>query len=180
MFEILLAPIGKVDRLILEWLAIAMKDSLKLPCSVEEGLVDPEYAFHPTRGQYHSTRLLERLQLPGHRQQQRRLGIIEEDLYVPILTFVFGEAQLNNVAAVISTYRLKQEFYGLPRDEALLLERVEKEALHELGHTFGLVHCGDLECVMHFSNSIEQIDLKSNQCCLPCGEYLRQVMQQPL
>ena len=63
---------------------------------------------------------------------------------------------------MISTYRLKQEFYGLPRDEALLLERVEG-GFHELAHTFGLAHCPDLECVMCFSNSIEQIDLKSNQ-----------------
>ena len=88
--------------------------------------MDPEYAFHPPWRQDHSTRLLERLRLPGHGQQRKRLGIIEEDPFVPILTFVFGEAQLNKVAAVISTYRLKQEFYGLPRDEALLLERVEE------------------------------------------------------
>lgn len=172
MFEIALVPIGNLHRGVTDWLATALEDSLRLHCTVEEGPISLEAVFDPARRQYHSTRLLEQLQAPAAAPRKKRLGIADVDLFIPILTFVFGEAQLNNGAAVVSTYRLRQEFYGLPRDEVLLLERTEKEALHELGHTFGLLHCPDFECVMYFSNSIEQIDLKSNNFCQKCAESL--------
>lgn len=173
MWEIALLPIGGVDRSVVDWLALAIEDSLKMTCLVEENQINPEAAFQPMRRQYHSTRLLELLQAPGNTQRQKRLGITDVDLFIPILTFVFGEAQLNNTAAVISTCRLRQEFYGLPTDDISFLKRVEKEALHELGHTFGLVHCPKFDCVMHFSNSIEEIDLKSNAFCSLCAAGLR-------
>jgi len=85
---------------------------------------------------------------------------------------VFGEAQLDNQAALTSVHRLRQEFYGLPEDERLFFERCEKESLHELGHAFGLVHCREWECVMHSSNSIEQVDLKGGRCCDRCSALL--------
>ena len=78
----------------------------------------------------------------------RELGVTVGDLYVPLLTFVFGEAQVDGSCATVSTARLRKEFYGLPADEALLRERLLKESLHELGHTFGLRHCADWRCVM--------------------------------
>ena len=74
------------------------------------------------------------------------------DLYIPVLTFVFGEAQLSDGGAVVSAHRLRQEFYGMPTDPELLHERLLKESLHELGHTYGLRHCPDYTCVMSSSN----------------------------
>ena len=87
---------------------------------------------------------------------------------MPILTFVFGEAQLNNTCAVVSSHRLRQEFYGLPASPELLRERLRKEAVHELGHTFGLTHCRDYECVMAASHAVERIDLKGSHFCGHC------------
>ena len=92
------------------------------------------------------------------------------DLFIPILTYVFGEARIGGRVAIFSATRLKQEFYGLPQDQVLFYERCEKEALHELGHTFGLVHCPFYDCVMHYSNSIEDVDVKNATWCRDCAE----------
>jgi archaemetzincin len=98
----------------------------------------------------------------------RILGVTSLDLYIPILTFVFGEAQLRGNCAVVSSFRLRQEFYGLPANEALFRDRLLKESVHELGHTFELSHCDDYQCVMSPSHGVEWIDLKTNRLCQSC------------
>jgi archaemetzincin len=172
MTRIQLVPVGSVDRAILEWLALGLEDSLRGRFSIHPEVVDPADAYHAMRQQYNSTILLAKLLRLGGRPEEKILGVADVDLFIPILTFVYGEAQLNNRAAVVSVYRLRQEFYGLPGDDSLFYQRCEKEALHELGHTFGLVHCKQYACLMHFSNSIEQIDLKSNSFCPACERSL--------
>jgi len=102
----------------------------------------------------------------------RVLGVTAADLYIPILTFVFGEAQLRGQCALVSLHRLRQEFYGLPADPGLLRERLLKEAVHELGHTLELTHCDDYGCVMAASHSVEWIDLKG---AVPCSVCQRKV-----
>ena len=106
---------------------------------------DPELAFDSSRGQYNSRILLAQLlrePRPGRPRgaHPRRSGV---DLFIPVLTFVFGEAQLGDRAAVVSAYRLDNQLYGLPPSPDLLFERLVKEAVHELGHTYGLLHCHD-------------------------------------
>jgi archaemetzincin len=98
----------------------------------------------------------------------RNLGVTACDLYVPVLTFVFGEAQLDGNCAVVSTARLADEHYGLPPNPILLRERLVKEAAHELGHTFGLRHCVDWRCVMASSHAVERLDIKSFDFCKGC------------
>jgi archaemetzincin len=95
------------------------------------------------------------------------------DLYIPVLTFVFGEAQLDGMAAIVSTHRLQNQFYGLPHDDDLMLRRLEKEVIHELGHTFGLFHCRQFECVMRSSTYVEEIDLKRADLCDACRSSLK-------
>ena len=97
------------------------------------------------------------------------------DIFTPILTFLFGEAQLGGNGAIVSTHRLHNEFYGLPGDDDLLYARTLKEVLHELGHTMGLIHCQYYECVMHFSTYVEDIDLKKSQFCPVCKNKLEEV-----
>ena len=103
---------------------------------------------------------------PGGRG--RIVGLTELDLYIPVLTFVFGQAQLGGPGAVVSTMRLHPEFYGLPPDEGLLADRAVKEVVHELGHGFGLVHCPDYACVMASSAYVEGVDLKQEIYCRDC------------
>jgi archaemetzincin len=133
---------------------------------------DPESAFDGSRGQYHSTRLLELLLDENPAPDARVLGVAGVDLFIPILTYVFGEAQLEGSAAIVSTYRLDNSLYGLPSDDGILTRRLNTEATHELGHTFGLLHCQRGQCVMHSSTYAEDVDLKSADFCPKCSQSL--------
>ncbi len=128
----------------------------------------PPHAYDKARGQYNSTLLLGYLAVSKPGGYAKYLGVTEADLYARGLNFVFGEAILNGQYAVVSLHRLRPEFYGNPPDRRLFEARVLKEAIHELGHTFGLTHCEKPECVMHFSNSIIDTDVKKAQPCLNC------------
>jgi archaemetzincin len=100
------------------------------------------------------------------------LALVPFDLFIPILTYVFGEAEVGGNVAVVSYYRLAPERYGLPPDGALLAERLVKEVIHELGHVFSLIHCATQSCVMHSSSYVEQIDLKESSFCRVCAAEL--------
>jgi len=128
----------------------------------------PPYAYEKARRQYNSTLLLEYLSLSKPMGYAKYLGVTDVDLYAGGLNFVFGEAILNGEDAVVSLHRLRPEFYGDPPNRRLFEARVLKEAVHELGHTFGLTHCENPECVMSFSNSIIDTDVKKAQPCLKC------------
>jgi len=104
----------------------------------------------------------------------RILGVTDVDLAIPMLTFLFGQAHLDGPIALVSLCRLHPEFYGLPADESLLRERTVKEALHELGHTFGLAHCSEPKCAMSLATHIELVDTKTEQYCAHCGLHLVQ------
>ena len=134
--------------------------------------VDLEPYYAPERRQYHATLILARLlrHLPDERS--KIVGVTAVDLYIPVLTFVFGQSQLDGQGAVVSTLRLHNEYYGLPADEELLFERVVKEIVHELGHAFGLVHCPDYRCVMKASTYVEDVDLKEARFCSDCQALL--------
>jgi archaemetzincin len=107
----------------------------------------------------------------------RVLGIVKEDLAIPMLTFVFGQAQLGGKVALMSLARLRQEFYGLPMDKELVMTRVIKEALHELGHTFGLVHCPIPSCVMTLANDIHHVDEKESAFCGGCAVLINDALR---
>jgi archaemetzincin len=168
MKRVQLLPVGKIDPELLSGLAALVPDILPVKCEVLHEALDPAPAFHGERLQYHSSELLQRMPrflLPG---AWRILGVTAVDLYIPILTYVFGEAQMDGTCAIVSYNRLRQEAYGLPMDRDLLLDRLLKEAVHELGHTGSLTHCDDYECVMSPSHGVEQIDLKSCRLCDDC------------
>jgi archaemetzincin len=162
-----LLPIGDLDTGLLKAMAPALADSFGVPCRILQRRLDPQFAFHPERGQYHSSELLHGMQ-PLAKDAWRMLGVTAVDLYIPILTFVFGEAQMGGPCAVVSLHRLQQQFYGLPEDPVLLVDRLVKEAVHEVGHTFDLTHCDDYSCAMAPSHAVEWIDLKEMALCGSC------------
>jgi archaemetzincin len=153
-------------------LAAKLAEVFGLPVQQHPPSFDPELAFDPSRGQYNSRVLLAQL-LDNHPQGAARvLGVAGVDLFIPVLTYVFGEAQLDGRAAVVSTYRLDNQIYGLPPDNNLLFERLAKEAIHELGHTYNLVHCHKHPCVMMSSTYVDGIDAKSDRFCGRCRRSL--------
>ena len=138
-----------------------------------EDEVDLKPTYSPERNQYHATLILASLLRNLPHPLDKILGITSVDLFVPVLTFVFGQAQLDGPGALLSSFRLRNEFYGMPCDEDLLLDRMIKEAVHELGHSFGLVHCSDPDCVMSSSTYVEEVDLKADWYCPECeGELV--------
>lgn len=131
----------------------------------------PKMALDSQRNQYHSTRILaiieEHKEVP---QNSHVLGVITFDLYVPGMNFVFGEARCPGRAAVISTYRL-----GSARVDSsgVFRARVVKEAVHEIGHMFGLKHCTNATCVMHFSERLADTDRKQDDFCTECEQKMK-------
>lgn len=158
------------DRL--DLLAAELARIFQVSCHVRHEAVDARFARDTERLQYHSTAILKRLSELVCDPGVRLLGVTALDLFVPIFTFVFGEAQLEGHCAVVSFYRLGEERYGLAPDETKLNQRLAKEAVHELGHTFGLRHCDDWRCVMASSHSVERLDLKSVDLCEFCARIV--------
>jgi archaemetzincin len=154
--------------MILQWLGTEMNDSLRTNVREMPQIPVPASSYEAGRNQYYSTRILKEMlkEVPG--DALKLLGVTDKDLCIPILTYVFGEAQLGGTAAVVSLARLRQEFYGVAPDRPLLLERLRKESLHELGHTFGLVHCPSRECLMYLSNTVVDVDSKGRNFCRAC------------
>lgn len=145
-----------------------IRSNLSMPCKLSHLHFNHHYAFDTVRDQYHSTRLLKGLETQIEQKENKILGITHLDLFIPILTYVFGEAHLNGPAAVASDYRLNPQFYGLPPNPELVKERLIKECIHELGHTLGLRHCPNPQCVMRTSTYVEEIDLKLDTLCSRC------------
>jgi len=165
---VVLIPIGEVEEATLEALRQLLEEIFSQRTQIGNGLQLPRGSWNQHRGQHLATMLLALIHPPG--ANGRALGVVDVDIFAPGLNFVFGEADIAGKRALISLQRLRQEFYGLPRDENLFRERALKEAVHELGHTYGLRHCPDPTCVMHFSNSLGDTDLKGWKFCSVCQE----------
>lgn len=172
MNELCLVPIGNVPAQALEWIESATSEWFPLPIRRLPALAIPANAYDAKRGQYQSVEIMKMLAQCAPRDAMRVLGITDVDLAIPMLSFLFGQAQFEGPVALVSLCRLRQEFYGLPGQEALLRERTVKEVLHELGHTFGLVHCSEPTCAMSLATHIELVDAKQQQYCARCGLQL--------
>jgi archaemetzincin len=157
----------------LEQVRARLERAFKVPSRLRTDPARPS-AWDPRRRQHNSTQILHWLGQAapalGLEQGVRLLGVTDQDLFIPILTFVFGEAQLGGPAAVVSTARLQDETGTL--GERLLLERWVKEAAHELGHAYGLIHCATPRCVMARSSSLREVDVKSWEFCRDCRARL--------
>ena len=169
--SIILVPIGEVDKEALERLKDDLERIFNKEVSIAKAMPEPDYAFDKKRNQYLSTIILNTLiKQEGYKASEKVLGIVDHDLYVPQLNFVFGEARREG--AIISITRLRQGFYGLPEDKELFHKRVLTEAVHELGHTYGLGHCKNPRCVMFFSNTLADTDRKGYEFCTLCKRKL--------
>lgn len=167
-----LLPLGCVDEEVLMSLENCIQQTFGLRTVRLAPRPAPEFAYDSERRQFGSTEILLDVfrRLPA--DDALVLAVTNVDLFIPMLTFVFGQAQLGGRTALISLARLRQEFHGLPPDRSLLLKRAIKEALHELGHSLGLVHCLDPGCIISLSTNTRQIDAKTQAFCSRCTPLL--------
>jgi archaemetzincin len=162
-----LLPFGKIKEDILEKLARDLEKKFDLPVKIISAIPAPDYTYSKLRRQYDGSKILIELKRMDFPDAEKILGILSVDLYAQDLNFIFGEAETSGKVAIISLYRLNKsrQFY----------HRILKEAVHELGHTFGLSHCPDVKCVMHFSNVIADTDLKNDHFCQKCKKLYEMI-----
>ena len=110
----------------------------------------------------------------------KTIGLLRVDLYIPILTYIFGQSVLNGSTGIVSLYRLRNELYGLEQDDRLLTERFRKVIIHELGHSLGLIHCLNPICIMRSSTYVEDLDQKKLEFCNKCTKELDDRIQNQL
>jgi archaemetzincin len=165
-------PVGNVPAQMLEWVESVAVEWCPWPIRRLPALEFPQGSYDAKRAQYLSVEIMKAVARTRPSDAIRILGVTAVDLTIPMLTFVFGQAQLDGPVALLSFCRLRQEFYGLPGEDGLLRERVIKEVLHELGHTFGLTHCAKATCAMSLATHIGLVDNKEERFCADCGQQM--------
>lgn len=175
MSNITLVSFGYFEKDILETIAEAVKHEFRCSVNLREGHVDLSEFYDQARRQYNGNGLLKMVDSMSFPDSSKTLGLFNVDLFIPILTFIFGQAFLNGNSGIASLYRFNNERYGMTGDNQFLLDRGKKEAIHELGHTFGLIHCHNPTCVMRSSTYVEDIDQKNQQFCTKCTEELQKL-----
>ncbi len=169
---IALVPIGDIEKAPLLFLKQSLGDIFGKEVIIGSVLSVPESAYNPARAQYFAPPILEYISnsIKGY---DKVLGIIACDLWSAGLNFIFGEVDgIMGRTGIISIARLRQEFYDLPPDKDIYYQRTLKEAVHEIGHLYGLTHCYEPRCVMHFSNSLQDTDIKNPSFCINCKKIL--------
>jgi archaemetzincin len=166
--KIALISFGIFEKDMLAQLADDVRLEFGFSVIIKEGYLDLSEFYDPVRRQYNGNNLLRMMDLQMMESSVKTIGLFNVDLFIPILTYIFGQAVLGGQTGIASLYRLYNERYGMPADHALLAERFKKEVIHELGHTFGLIHCFTPNCVMKSSTYMEDIDLKESHLCPKC------------
>jgi len=169
--NIVISPIGDIDTELSKPISREINRIFGYETDVIPLLQDVDFALDQTRDQYHSTLILEKLSSVAPPGVAKVVAITKVDLFIPILTYVYGEAQLGGKACIISTYRLNEGISPISTQKNYQL-RVVKEAIHELGHTFKLRHCPDHTCIMHYCRNVKDVDMKSDQLCRYCNVLL--------
>ncbi len=170
-YKILISPIGDLDSSLIERVGNGIAQGFGYPVDIVSLLKNVDFALDPARSQYFSTVILEKLADLAPPRTVKVLALFDQDLFIPILTHVFGEAQLGGRACIVSTFRLTEALPTI-NTQNTYRQRVIKEALHELGHTFNLRHCPDSTCCMHYCRSVDDVDRKSACFCRYCKVLL--------
>jgi len=170
--NISLITFGNFEYDFLDLIAKEIGIEFNLPVKLVEGEIDITEFYDPSRRQYDGNKVLKAVEEKYIQSNIKTIALFQIDLFIPILTFIFGQAYLNGNIGIASLYRLKNERYGMPPDENLLRERFVKEIIHELGHTMGLIHCHTPTCVMRSSTYVEEIDQKGAAFCKNCNDQL--------
>ena len=171
--SILLISFGQFEKYFLESIAEDVTHEFLFPVNIEESHIDLNEFYDPMRRQYDGNSLLKEIDSSYPSQFLKNIGLFRVDLFIPILTYIFGQATFKGRTGIASLYRLRNEQYGMKKDDVLLLDRFKKVVIHELGHTFGLIHCIIPTCVTRSSTYVEDIDQKGHHLCTDCRTKIK-------
>lgn len=169
-------PIGEIDAIFPKVIAAHISGYLNIQPIVLSPLDSPAYAFDKQRLQYNVATILNQLESTPLKGVEKIVGILNVDLFLPVFTHVFGEAKQGGKVALVSTFRLGGSPSAHATPSSLVLDRAAKVALHEACHLYGLTHCENRHCLMHFSGNLEELDIISFSLCRYCSSYFRNII----
>lgn len=174
--KIVVVPMGEVDFMMVNKLASNLGPVFSRSVDILKGMKMPSEAYNVVRNQYYAQVILAKLERTKANSREKVLAICEEDLYLPDENYIMGYVDKLSGTAVLSLYRIRQEFYGLPEDESKVYPRLFKEAVHRLAHLFELTECRNPKCVNYYSQVMLDIDNKSDKFCDICKRNLTSVV----
>ncbi len=170
--KIVVVPLGDVEANIINRLATDLGPVFNRAVDILKGMKMPPEAHNIIRNQYYAMVILAKLERIKSNSREKVIAVCEESLYLPDENQILGYADNLSGTAVVSLYQIRQEFYGLPENDALVYPRLFKETNHRLGHLFGLGECRNPRCVNYFSQIMLDIDNKSAKPCDICRRQL--------
>lgn len=173
--SIILVSCGHFEKKMTGMVAEDVSREFHYPVGLKDCSIDISHFYNPGRRQYDANKLLHEISQRAPADEVKVIGLTRVDLYIPILTYIFGQAKLGGYTGLASLYRLRNEHYGLEPDYGVLMNRFSKVIIHELGHTFGLIHCSNPVCVMRSSTYVEDLDQKNKQFCYRCRAELNRI-----
>ncbi len=170
--SIILVTCGHFEKIVIDKISEDLLFFFGFPLDIEECSLDLSSFYNPTRRQYDANLILKAIAKVSSPYALKTIGLMRVDIYIPILTYIFGQSILNGSTGIASLYRLRNELYGLKQDNKLLIERFRKVIVHEMGHAFGLIHCLNPNCIMRSSTYVEDLDQKDLEFCYKCKSEL--------
>ena len=170
--KIVVVPLGEVDFMMVNRLATTLGTIFGRSVDSLKGMKLPDEALKVVRGQFYASVILARLERIKANQKEFVIGVCEEDLYLPDEPFIIGSADTVAGTSLVSLFRIRQEFYGLPEDELKVYSRLFKQAVHFLAHLFEMTSCRNPKCVNYYSQNMMDIDGKGEKFCDICKRQL--------
>jgi archaemetzincin len=172
-------PLGNAPLTAAKVIAAHISGYLNLAAETLPPMDIPPDALDQRRLQYNAATLLQTMEALPLKDYFKIIALLNVDLFIPLLTHVFGEARQNGRVAIVSMFRLETQEGGSSAPDARILERAAKIGLHELGHLLNLLHCNDDRCLMHFCGSVATLDRTAFNFCRYCRTALHRALRQP-
>jgi archaemetzincin len=170
--KIVLVPLGEVDFILVNRLATSIGPVFDRSVDILKGMKVPQESYNVIRGQNYASVILNKLERVKANQREFIIGLLEEDIYLPDEAYIIGHSDTVSRTAVISLFRIRQEFYGLPEDDKKVFIRLFKQTIFHLSPLFNLSSCRNPKCINYFSQKMFDIDSKGEKFCDLCQRKL--------